>query len=318
LERYKKPPEPLRTLLRFDGDARSKRFLCQIQYYNSLFAFTSLGAVIDKAINNGTAPYVFRINSVVHHRIGTLLPRQGSQLKFAQLYIHDPDAKLQSRLHVFESDDAGATCPDSAVTQSIMEMLDVHNELVKAFCCAREHIEQTHNSEITLHLLGCNTRHDVQYNLPSSGEIAVIIVGDYSSAQYMYDVLVHAKNHGLKHVSHLHPCYMAMQYPLLFPYGEHEFHLGIRYADDDVNEQTIHMTMLEFVRYHTHYRLRDANPNTCYGRLSDQIGVNAYSTVEASRLQFIADHQKDLRYEIVQGVSDAIDKGLVNADFVGS
>jgi hypothetical protein len=73
------------------------------------------------------------------------------------------------------------------------------------------------------------------------------------------------------------------------------------------------MTMLEFVRYHTHYRLCDANPNTCYGRLSDQIGVDAYSTVKASRLQFIADHQKDLRYETVQGVSDAIDKGLVNA-----
>jgi hypothetical protein len=194
-----------------------------------------------------------------------------------------------------------------------MEMLDAHSELVKAFCCARERIEQTHNSEIMLRLLGYNTRHDVEFNLPSSGEIAAIIVGDYSSAQCMYDVLVHAKNHGLKCVSHLHLCNMALQYPLLFPYGEHGFHLGIRYADDDVNERTIYMTMLEFVRYHTHYRLCDANPNTCYGRLSDQIGVDAYSTVKASRLQFIADHQKDLRYEIVQGVSDAIDKGLVNA-----
>jgi hypothetical protein len=320
LEPYKKPPEPLRTLLRFDGDARSKRFLRQIRYYNSLFAFTSLGASVDKAINNGTAPYVFRINGVVHHRIGTLLPRPGSHPKFAQLYIHDPDAELQSRLHIFESDDAGAACPDSAITQSLMEMLDAHNELVKAFRCARERIEQTHNSEITLRLLGCNTRQDVQYNLPSSGEIAAIIVGDYSSAQYTYDVLVHAKNHGLKRVSHLHPCYMALQYPLLFPYGEHGFHLGIRYADDDVNERTKrrYTTMLEFVRYHTHYRLRDANPYTCYGRLSDQIGVDAYSTVEASRLQFIADHQKDLRCETVQGVSDAIDKGFVSADSVGS
>ncbi|AQL05089.1 putative replication protein [Zea mays] len=167
-----------------------------------------------------------------------------------------------------------------------MEMLDAHNELVKAFRCARERIEQTHNSDITLRLLGYNTRHDVQYNLPSSGEIAAIIVGYYSSAQYTYDVLVHAKNHGLKRVSHVHPCYMALQYPLLFPYGEHGFHLGIRYADDDVNERTKrrYTTMLEFVRYHTHYRLCDANSYTCY----------------------------------VQGVSDAIDKGLVSADSVGS
>jgi hypothetical protein len=118
-------------------------------------------------------------------------------------------------------------------------MLDAHSELVKAFCCARERIEQTHNSEITLRLLGYNTRHDVQFNLPSSGEIAAIIVGDYSSAQCMNDVLVHAKNHGLKHVSHLHLCNMALQYPLLFPYGEHGFHLGIRYADDDVSHPAL-------------------------------------------------------------------------------
>ena len=71
---YKKPPTSLADLLRFDGDARSKKFLRQIRSYNSLFAFTSLGATVDRTINNGTAPYVFKINRVVHHRIGTLLP----------------------------------------------------------------------------------------------------------------------------------------------------------------------------------------------------------------------------------------------------
>jgi hypothetical protein len=77
LRPYKKPPAPLAGLLNFDGDSRSKRFLRQIRSYNSLFAFTSLGAVVDKTINNGTAPYVFKINGVVHHRIGSLLPKPG-------------------------------------------------------------------------------------------------------------------------------------------------------------------------------------------------------------------------------------------------
>ena len=40
LKPYKKPPTPLADLLKFDGDARSKRFLKQIRSYNSLFAFT--------------------------------------------------------------------------------------------------------------------------------------------------------------------------------------------------------------------------------------------------------------------------------------
>jgi len=42
-----------------------------------------------------------------------------------------------------------------------------------------------------------------------------------------------------------------------------------------------------------------------------------YSTIEASRLKWMQDHQKDLRSELVQGIADAIDKGLTNADSVG-
>jgi hypothetical protein len=131
---------------------------------------------------------------------------------------------------------------------------------------------------------------------------------------------VHDKQNGLKHVSYLHPSYMALQYPLLFPFGEHGFHLGIRYSGidrDDDGTGRKYVTMLEFVRRHMHYRLNEPNPYTCYGRLSDQLIVDAYSTVEGSRLKYIADHQTDLRSETVQRISDAIDKGLTNADSVG-
>jgi hypothetical protein len=112
---------------------------------------------------------------------------------------------------------------------------------------------------------------------------------------------------------------MALQYPLLFPYGEHGFHLGIRYSDIGDNDGTSYkyVTMLEFVQRHMHYRLNKSNPFTCYGRLSDQLIVDAYSTIEGSRLRYIADHQQDLRPESVQGISDAIDKGMTSADFVG-
>jgi hypothetical protein len=52
--------------------------------------------------------------------------------------------------------------------------------------------------------------------------------------------------------------------------------------------------------------------------LRDQIDVDAYSTIEGSRLKFIADHQNELHSESVQGIADAIDKGMTNADSVGS
>ncbi|AQK90656.1 hypothetical protein ZEAMMB73_Zm00001d008773 [Zea mays] len=179
-------------------------------------------------INNDTAPYVFKINGVVHHRIGTLLPQRGTQPKFAQLYTYDKEHETQNRLGIFETDDAAAGQLDPEMVSSLLDMLNENNSLVKAFRCAREHLEREDDQKITLRLLGCNTRHDVQYNLPSNGEIAAIIVGDYTTGEYTYDVLVHDRECGLKCVSCLHPAYMPLQYPLLFPYGEHGFHLGIR------------------------------------------------------------------------------------------
>ena len=51
--------------------------------------------------------------------------------------------------------------------------------------------------------------------------------------------------------------------------------------------------------------------------LSDQIVVDAFSTMEGSRLKWIADHQADLHSECVQGIVDAIDKGETSGDSVG-
>lgn len=167
--------------------------------------------------------------------------------------------------------------------------------------------------------MGCNAKDEVRYNLPSSGEIAAIVVGDCSKKTYTYDVLVKSTDNRLRQVSALHPSYMALQYPLLFPYGERGYHLGIKYTDfPSLLPTTRHyVTMLEYYRYRMHYRLNKPNPYTCCGRLSDSLVVDAYSTVESSRLQFIADHQPDLRTECVQGIDDAIDHGLSTGDSVG-
>lgn len=48
---FKAPPPMLADLLRFDRGPRSRKFLDNIRVYNSMFAFTSMGANIDKNIN---------------------------------------------------------------------------------------------------------------------------------------------------------------------------------------------------------------------------------------------------------------------------
>jgi hypothetical protein len=103
---YPEWPSPLAELLRFDGGAESRRFMQLIREYNSMFAFTSLGAHVDNTVNVGKGPYVFKICGVVCHEIGSLLPPDDNPVpKFAQLYIYDTENELDHRMDIFSVDD---------------------------------------------------------------------------------------------------------------------------------------------------------------------------------------------------------------------
>jgi hypothetical protein len=75
LEPYRQWPAPLDRLIGFGDGAGSSQFMRLIRSYNSMFAFSSLGVKVDDSINTGRGPYVFRINGLPSHRIGSLVPR---------------------------------------------------------------------------------------------------------------------------------------------------------------------------------------------------------------------------------------------------
>ena len=83
---------------------------------------------------------MFRINGVVHHRIGSLLPNEGDPAQYAQLYIHDTSNEVQNRLGIYSSESAHDDMPDPEIVESLIAMLDECNPLVKQFRMARETI----------------------------------------------------------------------------------------------------------------------------------------------------------------------------------
>ena len=89
LPKFRDWPSPLDSLMPFDGEASSTRFMRLIRQYNSMFCFTSLGTYIDHNINVSGAQYVFKMKGVVYQRIGPLLPAENFSPKFAQLYMVD-------------------------------------------------------------------------------------------------------------------------------------------------------------------------------------------------------------------------------------
>ncbi|CAE1140616.1 unnamed protein product [Acanthosepion pharaonis] len=62
--------------------------------------------------------------------------------------------------------------------------------------------------------------HGRRYNAPASNEVSVIVSGDQHNRR---DIVIESCGSGLRRISETHRSYDALQYPLLFPYGEDGF-----------------------------------------------------------------------------------------------
>ena len=57
-----------------------------------------MGGKIDKSVNCGGGPYVFRLYDQNYHIIGSLLSMEGTMPKFAQLYVYDTANEVFNRI----------------------------------------------------------------------------------------------------------------------------------------------------------------------------------------------------------------------------
>ena len=58
-------------------------------------------------------------------------------------------------------------------------------------------------------------------------EVAGLIIGDLTDANFKRDLIVEHIKNGLHRITDLHQSFMSMTYPLIHPYGEDGYRLGI-------------------------------------------------------------------------------------------
>src|SRR6266542_1356237 len=286
-----------------------------------MFAFTSMGGNIDKKTNQGEGPYIFRVNGQIHHQIGSLLPLPTSP-KFVELYIFDTKNEIENRINALAKEDPSERDINPEIVRDLKNMLDESNPLVKIFHHAHDLLDQHEGIDISIRIIGANKDDRIQYEMPHPNELAILIVGNMSLENYKRDIIVSTQNNGLRRVSIFHPAYMPLQYPRLFPYGERGFQLGIKYNNIDNNKNRNSakrntVTIHEYYKYHMHYRPNQPNPYLCYGRLSKQAIIDARAMEDEDRLDYISRNQCKLRAEYVQGIFDAIEKGVYEASQIG-
>ena len=172
---------------------------------------------------------------------------------------------------------------------------------------------------LRLRLIGTRDQRERTYATPTGSEVAALIVGDIGDYNRERDIIIEHKSEGLKRISDLHPSFMAMQYPLLFPYGEDGYHTDMKYANSPKKERgkRKRLTMREYYAYIIQQRMNSGNTLLRGGRLFQQFIVDAYTSVEEMRLQYIKDNQKSMRSEIFKGIRDSVSRGDLEGTSVG-
>ncbi|KAJ0779970.1 putative helitron helicase-like domain-containing protein [Helianthus annuus] len=312
-------PQPLRRLLQPNGEPRSKVFKENIKLLNSMFSFTSTGGKVCSDVNDGGGPYTYVLNGHNHHRIGTLLPQHiDGRPRFAQLYIYDTENEVDNRLKAVEkciqsgNDDA---CIRSLVND-LIKMLNRHNPLVQSFRMAKERFTHFSQQPVRLRLLGTRRRDARQFNLPTVNEVAALIPGDGNPTDCCDIIVEDRGSTNAKRISELHPSYMSLQYPLLFPYGEDGFNVGIPVSNISAESKRKNVSLRECYCFRLMVRMEEGRTLHSSGRLFLTFVIDAYTQVLEHDLQWYKTHQTTIRSELYNGLHDRILEGETNCDSI--
>ncbi|XP_076889202.1 uncharacterized protein LOC143539869 [Bidens hawaiensis] len=326
-------PPPVRSDPEYEelfksNNVKSKFFLKNIRCYNSMFSFTSMGGRVNSSINKGKAPYVFRMSGQNYHAIGSLLPKDGTKPKFSQLYIYDTEKEIQNRQTIFRCNFVKDTNADTSAAEKMLdteifiwlkEMLDRQNVLVKTYKMARDVYNQQPALDLKLRLI-CNRQQDGRtYNLPTTSEVATLIVGDIDESYESRDIVFNKVGGKLEYMNELHPSYVPLQYPMLHPNGEDSYRTKTKYRgveDDDGNKRP-YTTMREWFAYMIQDRVGQFSKNLYSRKLFQHLLVDGYTMIESERLCFIRSKQKELRSVTFEDLKSLKEQGHSDVTNVG-
>jgi hypothetical protein len=266
---------------------------------------------------------VYKIQGACHHITGALLPAEGGQPSYAQLYIWDPAHALDIRMN-----NPANRALDRTTMQTLQDMLFRRHPAValyqQAFELTRD-VAPDQNCRILLCFdKNCDKR---RYNLPgaASTEVAVIVPGDGDEATEPRDIVLRRRGGGLRRINETSPMYQALHYVLLFPtgqlgwYPDLELNLPLQenapLANPEegdpgrvqaVRRRRKHVSLVEYFAYRLHIRPNEQNHLFKAGRLFQEYIVDSWASAEQYRLRWFRNNQDTIRADVYSGLADTV------------
>jgi hypothetical protein len=214
------PPSTIRSLLS-DQTTQARHFHRHIWQYNCCFAFTSFCSNDNNIYLNGRGPWMWKTGYQIYHSAGTLLPADGEQPSYAQLYFYDADDVLNHRKR---------RNPNlrREIIDSIQQCFSQSNPFSHVFLNAHNILQQQHVGSLAVHIVADPEKDHRRYNTPTVDEIAVVIVGNDQQSNDGRDIILRPRDGGLQQISNLHSAYAPLHYVLLFPLGTPEWNPSLK------------------------------------------------------------------------------------------
>ena len=183
-----------------------------------------------------------------------------------------------------------------------------------------DRLEGNSCSNVKLRLIEKRERNGREYNLPTADEVATIIIGDLDDSGNKRDIIVEGRSGKKKRINELHPQYLSLQYPLLFPYAEDGYRDKIFLKGKVIETENgrWRLSMREWFAYRMQQRDDETSLILMSGRLYQQFVVDAYTMVENERLNFHRLNQKILRIAPIANLNQTLAAGNSDASKTGN
>ena len=192
----------------------------------------------------------------------------------------------------------------------LQDMLNANNPLVPLYKQAYEIMhdsppELQQNLQMAIFLQQWEDH--CRYNLPTVDEVATIIPGTgEEDVDCNRDIVLHYKHGGLCNITHLHPLYAPLHYVPLFPNSDQGWHMQIEIIPlERGNIRSKHIPQRCYFAFHLYPRPMQPSDLFKGGRLFQQYVVDAWTSIEDSKLYWYRTHQKEIRSDLYDGLKDA-------------
>ena len=307
LNKHLGTPDVLRKLLQ-GIHPKSNQFFKHIRRYNNSLALASTS--FNQVKFDGSGPPCLIVNGEMKHFLSPMNATLQRHNGYGELYVMDPeDAKAHRAISsVSQGCDQELLCEldltlrtINPYAQSYRMMYELNNQLLmrgESFHTVRMWFVRNDEDSIRKFgqtTLGRNSSNTV-YN-----EVAIVYSGEETD-ELKREICVYSTDYQPKAISHNRDIIDPLCYVLLFPFGDRGYNYNLQSArDKKVYERRNYL-------YHLSLRKGQFTPLLHSRKLKCQYICDAWLRVEKSQLQFIRNHQGQIRAELYAGLKDQLSR----------